>query len=131
MKALWSWADKKHRTRLSPRVWNRLVVIDDKTGQRHQGGTVDHETGVLVDAQLAFDLTPGVAGVTIRFVRVYTDGRPDDGTGFQDFRRLPKARLYVCAKWSGQMDPSYALVIEERHERGYVTQDNTIYKGWE
>ena len=121
MKALWSWVDKAHRTRLEPRKWNRLRI---------ESGTVDHEAGILAEAQLYFDVSPGVVGISIRFVRVYDDGRTD-ATGYQDFHRLPKATLNVSPQWSGQMDPSYRLVIEERHERGIVTQGNTIYKGWE
>ena len=132
MKALWSWADKKHPVKLAPRTDNRIRFVDDKTGATHYGGTVDHETGVLSDAQLYFDLSPGCPGVTVWFVRIYADGRPDDATGYQDFPRIVgDAHLSIAPKWSGQMDDSFRLELRERHLRGYARLYTAIYKGWE
>lgn len=119
MDKVWSWVDKAHRTRLPKGRWYRISL-----------GVSPEGKGVLAQGQLYAGLGRTTGGVSVRFVRVYKDGRPDDATGYQDFGRAGKTTLNISPAWLGMMTPDMALAIEIRPNGGDAVLGNRIYKGY-
>lgn len=127
---LWTWVDKRHSTKLPAGRWSRVVFTDDADGTRHTGGTSPSEQGGLAQAQLYLALARTTSSVSVRFVRVYSDGRPDDHTGYQDIASVRRATLTMGPLWLGKMSPDFALAVELRPNGGTATLGTRIYKGY-
>lgn len=121
MQKLWSQVDKKTVTRMTAGRWYRLLLP----------GASPVEQGVIAQAQLyTRALAASNTGVSVRFVRIFKDGRPNDETGYQDIARTSrKSTLNLVASWVGTMTDEFTLVVELRPNGGNLTLWTRIYKG--